>query len=337
MNTCFLGSCERMAEIADCTVQICVTSPPYYGLRDYGVEGQIGLENTVEGYVKRLVGVFREVRRVLRDDGTLWLNLGDSYASAGTRNGNAGGFDGERIDGHRATGYRGTPPGLKPKDLIGIPWRVAFALQADGWYLRDAIIWAKPNPMPSSVADRCTSSYEQVFMLSKRPRYFADMDAVREPLSESSLQCFSQAKWQAGEPPGTERANGGGKTNGPMKAVYRHDTARVTSQISPNPVWADLAALERIATAGANLRNVWTIATAPYAEAHFATFPIELPSRCIKIGSKPGDLVLDPFLGSGTTAEAAQALGRRWVGYELNAEYHALIAERTRQQALFTM
>jgi DNA modification methylase len=402
-NHVFLGSCERMAEIPDGVVQTCVTSPPYFGLRDYGVEGQIGLEETVDAFIDRLVGVFREVKRVLRDDGTLWLNLGDSYAGSpttGFRPG-SGRADGEVDErGQRNRNGVGAVSGLKPKDLIGVPWAVAFALRADGWWLRDAIVWHKPNPMPSSVEDRCTPSYEFVFLLAKSARYFYDADAIREPLAEATLDRIAQAKWKAGTQAGSDRANGGEKTNGPMKAVYRHNEARVTSQESGNRVWDDDEAMARMIDAGANKRNVWTIATTPYSDAHFATFPIELPSLCIRAGSSeagccsecrapykrtvnvdydtqgrttngprstanrdfsPGVevravkhvtttgfeptcehdapampcLVLDPFMGSGTVAEAATALGRRFTGYELNPEYHKLIAARTRQTGLF--
>ncbi len=197
--------------------------------------------------------------------------------------------------------------GLKVKDLIGVPWRVAFALQADGWWLRSDIIWAKPNPMPSSVEDRPTSSHEYIFLLSKSARYFYDSDAIREPLSESSkIRLAGNVPAQAG----SSRANGGKKTNGPMRAV------------------GDIIA-------GANKRDVWTVGTEPYSEAHFATFPREIPVLCIRAGSKPGDIVLDPFMGSGTTAEVAESLGRRWVEYELNPEYHSLIAKRTAQKGLF--
>lgn len=305
----FAKSCERMDDIPDGVVQTCVTSPPYFGLRDYGCEGQIGLEPTVDAYVERLVGVFREVRRVLRDDGTAWLNLGDSYAGSplGSYNGSPGLPNRERsLVGHKGSGGvdKVKASGLKPKDLIGVPWRVAFALQADGWWLRDAIIWHKPATMPSSVQDRCTPSYEFVFMLAKSARYYADMDAVRQPITESSAVRLAQ---NVAAQVGTTRAVG--KTNGNLRAAGDPDL-------------------------GANLRNVWTIPTASYDEAHFAVMPLALAQRCITIGTPPQGLVLDPFMGSGTTAEAAESLGRQWTGYELNPDYHALIAERTRQQSL---
>ena len=329
----FAKSCERMDEIPDTSVQCCVTSPPYYGLRDYSVEGQIGLEPTVAAYVERLVGVFREVRRVLRPDGLAFLNLGDSYAGSWGAQGH-GDMSGRSVVSARQIAAHPDKKrqtrsirdaGLKPKDLIGIPWRVAFALQADGWWLRDAIVWAKPNPMPSSVEDRCTPSYEMVFMLTKSARYSSNMDAVREPLSPATLERIQQAKWQSGQQAGSTRANGGAKTNGPMRAVVNAKGLTQPPQIEDGDY----------SEAGANLRNVWTIATTPYAEAHFAVMPLELALRCIRIGTRVGDVVLDPFMGSGTTAEAAESIGRAWVGYESNPEYHALIAERVRQRGLF--
>lgn len=326
-NRLFIGSCEDMSAIPDGAVQCCVTSPPYYGLRDYGIEGQIGLEGRLEDYLGRLLTVFAEVHRVLRDDGTLWLNIGDSYAGSWGAQGRTNGagtavgspFNHSLISktqiesAPRRTTNTGSirTAGLKPKDLIGIPWRLALALQAEGWWLRDAIVWHKPNPMPSSVTDRCTPAYEMVFMLTKSERYFADMDAVRQPISQGTILRQVNQSDRIESQVGSIRANGGAKINGPMKAVG-------------DPI------------AGANLRNVWTIPTTPYSDAHFATFPIELPSRCIRIGSKPGDLILDPFMGSGTTAEAAEALGRQWVGYELNPEYAALISKRTQQAGLFS-
>jgi DNA modification methylase len=244
----------RLKEVPDGTVQCCVTSPPYFGLRDYGVEGQIGLEDTPEAYVARLVDVFREVKRVLRDDGTLWLNLGDSYAGSGK------GFGSEehRKLGKHASDFLPAPsltPGLKPKDLIGIPWRVAFALQADGWYLRQDIIWAKPNPMPESVTDRCTKSHEYLFLLTKSPRYYYDAEAIKEPASypnDKRRPLGSKGAWEMDGR--KQRENGGGKP-------YEHDTNK------------------------RNRRSVWTITTRPYKEAHFATFPEALVEPCILAGT----------------------------------------------------
>jgi len=298
-------SLEMLQGLPDRSVQCCVTSPPYWGLRDYGHEGQIGLEPTPEAYVAKMVEVFREVRRVLREDGTLWLNLGDSYARQA-------GDDSKKDPTSQATGFANViaagcakkgnnipPPGLKPKDLIGIPWRVAFALQADGWWLRQDIIWAKPNPMPESVTDRCTKAHEYVFLLTKSERYFYDADAVSEAVAASSVERLSQTTLAIQG--GSDRVPG--KTNGPMKAVGGTSTR--------------------------NRRSVWTITTKPYSEAHFATFPPELPRLCILAGSKLGDVILDPFGGSGTTAMVAIELGRTPVIIELNPEYAKLIRQRT--------
>lgn len=294
---------EQLATLPSGCVRCCVTSPPYWGLRDYGHPGQIGLEETLGEYVEKMVEVFRAVRRVLADDGTLWLNLGDSYVASP----NSGtGWDTSTLTkangrprqiqlAQRASMRGGRDFGaLRPKNVLGVPWRVAFALQDDGWYLRSDIIWAKPNPMPESVRDRPTKSHEYLFLLSKASRYFYDGDAIREP--QSSKGCPSTADMPKGD--NQERSMRRlGVGRGPRSCVTEN---------------------------GKNARSVWTIATTPYPEAHFATFPIELPARCIKAGSAEGDTVLDPFLGSGTTAAAAAMLGRDWIGCELNPEYAAL-------------
>ena len=298
--TVMIGDCvEQMQSLPDQSVHTCVTSPPYFGLRDYGREEQIGLEPTPDAFVQRLVEVFREVRRVLRDDGTLWLNLGDSYAAnrgyqveqtkGGPKHGIAQAVEGR---GQKASDY-----GLKPKDLIGIPWRVAFALQADGWYLRQDIIWHKPNPMPESVRDRCTKAHEYVFLLSKGPRYYFDGAAIAERSADSSIARLSQPTLdqQAGS------ARVPGKTNGNMKAVGGEMR---------------------------NRRSVWTVTTKPYSGAHFATFPPELIDPCILAGAPPGGTVLDPFGGSGTTAGVAIKHGRKAILCELNPEYAAMIRDR---------
>lgn len=294
-----VGDCRAQLRTLEAgSVQTCITSPPYFGLRDYGVKGQIGLEQTPEQFVAALVAVFREVRRVLRDDGTLWLNLGDSYATTSTYNAprSSGGEFG-RVEGQRQP-RAPIPKGLKPKDMIGIPWRVAFALQADGWYLRQDIIWSKPNPMPESVRDRCTKSHEYLFLLSKSPRYYFDGEAIKEPVAASSFARLSQSN--LAQQQGSARVPG--KTNGNMKAVGGAETR--------------------------NKRSVWTVATKPFKDAHFATFPAELIEPCIVAGSRPGDLVLDPFMGAGTTAVVAERLGRRWVGCELNPEYAEMAKRR---------
>ena len=298
-----IGDCiESMRGLPDASVNCCVTSPPYFGLRNYGVEGQIGLEDTPDAFVARLVEVFREVRRVLRDDGTLWLNIGDSYARTG-------GTDRRVSDTAKVGSTRNTltqmsdrtgkaPVGLKDKDLIGIPWRVAFALQADGWYLRQDIIWHKPNPMPESVRDRCTKAHEYVFLLSKGPRYYFDSEAIKEPVAESSVARLSQPT--LAQQAGSARAPG--KTNGNMKAVGNGETR--------------------------NRRSVWTVTTKPFKGAHFATFPPDLIEPCILAGCPPGGTVLDPFGGSGTTAGVALKHGRNAILCELNPDYAALVNAR---------
>jgi len=293
-----VGDCrQRLAELPAGSVQTCVTSPPYFGLRDYGHDGQIGLEQTPDAFVAELVAVFREVKRVLRDDGTLWLNLGDSYAA----NRSYQVTDNKHTDVGNDMPMR-VPDGLKPKDLIGIPWRVAFALQADGWYLRQDIIWHKPNPMPESVKDRCTKAHEYIFLLSKSERYFYDADAILEPAEQT----------------GRVRSDrmGGNKY---VEGVKHSDGSVFTGSDTRNR------------------RSVWTVATKPFAGAHFATFPPDLIEPCVKAGSKPGDLVLDPFGGAGTTGLVADRLGRDAVLCELNPTYAELARERlTSENPMFT-
>ena len=301
-----VGDCiEGMRTLPEQSVHTCVTSPPYFGLRDYGMAGQIGLEDTPDAFVARLVDVFREVRRVLRDDGTLWLNLGDSYWSSTATQGRnedkahgAIGGTAKLIAGGSST-YKRTALGLKPKDLIGIPWRVAFALQADGWYLRQDIIWHKPNPMPESVTDRCTKAHEYVFLLSKSARYFFDAEAIKE-------QGAGQRDWnEATRGDGNDwRAKGGAGSR-----AARGPSGFGTPETR-------------------NRRSVWTVATKPYAGAHFATFPPDLIEPCILAGSPVGGTVLDPFGGSGTTAGVSMRNGRNAILCELNPEYAALMPER---------
>ena len=274
------------------SVQTCITSPPYFGLRDYGHDGQIGLESTPDAYVSKLVAVFREVRRVLRDDGTLWLNLGDSYAGRG-RTGGTASFQGS-ASSIGCKGWVPPAPGFKDKDLYGIPWRVAFALQSDGWYLRQDIIWHKPNPMPESVRDRCTKAHEYVFLLAKSERYYFDTDAMQE---------------NAVYPAGTKAAKGSAK---------RSSAEGVNSR---PPEYA-------IYTGKRNRRSVWTVNTRPFADAHFATFPPDLVLPMVLAGSREGDTVLDPFNGAGTTGLVAIQQGRQYVGCELNPEYVAMSERR---------
>ena len=311
INTILHGDVlDKLKEIETESIQCVVTSPPYWGLRDYGSDGQLGLEETPEEYVENMVKVFREVKRVLKHDGTVWLNLGDSYSSG------SGGYDdkymhnstsGTPSEGVRKSVSASKPFGLPTKNLVGIPWRVAFALQADGWYLRQDIIWHKPNPMPEPVTDRCTKSHEYIFLLTKSAKYFYDNDAVREPVAESSIGRLNQ---NIDQQVGTTRANGGKKSNGNLKAVGDIEKGR-------------------------NKRSVWTITTKPYKEAHFAVFPPKIPELCIKAGSKEGDIVLDPFFGSGTTGWVAQRLGRKWIGIELNAKYIKIAEKRFAQRELF--
>ena len=324
------GDCRTILPTLDAgSVQCCVTSPPYFGLRDYGVAGQIGLEATPDAYVAEMVDVFREVWRVLRDDGTLWLNIGDSYNAY---NGGAG--PGSKLSrGAQTTQRPSLPTGFglkvkesKPKDLLMIPAQVALALRADGWFLRSDIIWHKPNCMPESVRDRPTSAHEHVFLLTKRERYFYDADAIREPLAASSVTRLTQ---DLESQVGSDRANGGTKTNGTMKAVAKVDKQRGHSRRHDrfNDRWDSLSKAEQMAC-GSNARNVWTISPQPFSGAHFATMPPDLAERCIKAGTKPGDTVLDPFGGAGTTGLVADRLNRNGVLIELNPEYRSLAAER---------
>lgn len=323
------GDCRQLLkQMPDQSVHCCVTSPPYFGLRDYGHEGQIGLEQTPDDYVAEMVAVFREVRRVLRDDGTLWLNLGDSYCGAGySNNKNTGGA--ERKDGGKQLHTKVF--GLRSKDLIGIPWRVAFAMQADGWYLRQDIIWHKPNPMPESVRDRCTKAHEYIFLFSKSPKYYFDQEAILEPITDTTamrmLQDIENQK-------GSDRVPF--KTNGAMKAVARkagNKTHKYVAEYnsSDSDVLRTKSGLLNCAETvweKRNRRSVWTVATKPFKGAHFATYPPELIEPCIKAGCPEGGTVLDPFFGAGTTGIVASRLGRNCIGCELNPEYAALAKKR---------
>jgi DNA modification methylase len=315
--------------LPDGCARCCVTSPPYWGLRDYGVSGQLGLEATPEAYAANLVAVFREVRRVLAEDGTLWLVIGDSYCGGG-RGGNPvdSPFDKQQSNhGSLSVGPSAAVPGLKPKDLVGIPWRVAFALQADGWYLRSDIIWSKPNPMPESVTDRPTKAHEYLFLLSKRERYFYDAAAIAEPVVKGAAgSTFTEGKT------GT---NGNGRQQSAEARALKQD-GHGRRHAGFNARWDASDGDER---GTRNARTVWSIATQPYPEAHFATFPEKLAERCILAGSAVGDTVLDPFTGSGTTGAVAVNHGRRFVGIELNPAYVTLaekrIADAAAQGSLF--
>lgn len=345
-----IGDCRTvLPTLPEASAQCVVTSPPYWGLRDYGADGQLGLEPTPDAYVAAMVEVFRQVRRVLKPDGVLWLNLGDSYianikGSTGhnstltnpTRQQNAVAKfakKGSRGAGRPKTNGRGEPQSsrvgtgankgamasdfeaphrtaqgtLKSKDLVGIPWRVALALQADGWWLRSDVVWSKPAPMPESVTDRPTRSHEYVFLLTKASRYFYDAKAIAE-------------RAVSGAPSGNKERKSRGDYGGIDD--NRHQKICVP--------WADVGGTR-------NARSVWTIASQPYDGAHFATMPPALVERCVLAGSRIGDTVLDPFLGSGTVGMVAESLGRRWVGIELNPAYAPLIAGRTAQRGLLAV
>jgi DNA modification methylase len=320
---------EGLQKFPDKFFHTCVTSPPYYGLRDFGVDGQIGLEQTPEEFIQKLVEVFRVVRDKLRDDGTVWLNIGDSYAAGKTGRSDQAGFysrtheyESKCLDEEKT---RKAPAGLKPKDLIGIPWMLAFALRADGWYLRQDIIWNKPNPMPESAKDRCTKAHEYIFLLSKSKKYYYDHEAISEPVSPNTHARLSQ---DVQKQIGSARANGGSRSERPMKAVGRK-VAKAGSGIKNNESFDQAMA---IMPTDRNKRSVWTVATMPYKEAHFATFPEKLIIDCIKAGSPAGGNVLDPFMGAGTTAVVAKALGRNYGGCELNPKYMKIIDKRLRQE-----
>ena len=294
-----VGDCRtRLRELPEQSVQTCVTSPPYFGLRDYGHADQIGLEQTPDAFVADLVDVFREVKRVLRDDGTLWLNLGDSYAA----NRSYQVTDSKHVDVGNNGAMR-VPDGLKPKDLIGIPWRVAFALQADGWYLRSDIIWHKPNPMPESVTDRPTKSHEYLFLLAKSERYYYDAAAIAEPISENSTPQIRPASTPSGAV--SRLRNDEGRLGG--GSVGCADGTR-------------------------NRRSVWTVPTSPYKGAHFATFPPALIEPCILAGASRDGTVLDPFGGAGTTGLVADRLGRNAILCELNPAYAQMAADRIKNE-----
>lgn len=288
--------------LPDGIADTCVTSPPYFGLRDYGMTEQIGLEETPEQYISRLVEVFRGVRRVLSDDGTLWVNIGDSYAGATAAGVKLPGATSQRANRANVSSQStcGRISGIAPKNLIGVPWMLAFALRSDGWYLRSDIIWSKPNPMPESVTDRPTKAHEYIFLLSKSERYYYDYDAIAEPVTASTVERMSQ---DIDSQSGSRRANGGVRTDRVMKTVGGVGGTR-------------------------NKRSVWTVATKPYKEAHFAVFPPELITPCILAGSREGGTVIDPFNGSGTTGAESCRLGRQYIGIELNPAYIELTRKR---------
>lgn len=289
---------EVLKELPDCSADCCITSPPYLGLRDYGVNGQIGLENSVEAYINRLTDIFREVRRVLKNDGTLWLNVGDSYVSSNSEYSNC-----------------------KRKDLIGAPWLLAFALRNDGWYLRQDIIWEKPNAMPESVKDRCTKSHEYIFLFSKQSKYYFDYEAIKEPAvgfnnivpagSKGTLRPNSRLR------KGNSRTFRGGGVY--TKGQSFNNSAEIMRESHGN---------NENMTGLRNKRSVWTVATQGYKEAHFATFPEKLIEPCVLAGSRDGGIILDPFIGSGTTAVVAKKHNRGFIGIELNPDYAEMARRR---------
>ena len=297
------NSLEKIDEIEEKSVQAIITSPPYWGLRDYSADGQLGEELVPEDFVKTLTLLFNKSKRVLKDDGTLWLNIGDTYFGA-----KGGHWEGGNSITNDATGgnyrmQRKAPPKhhrLKTKDLTGIPWMLAFSLQKDGWYLRQDIIWHKPNPMPEAVKDRCVKSHEYIFLLSLKSKYYFDYEAIQE------------------------------------KAIYVGDNRASRGDSRRDVLLANsMAAKSQPTGEFRNKRSVWSINTAQSGEAHFAVFPEKIPELCIKAGTKEGDIVLDPFMGSGTTANVAKRLGRKWIGIELNEDYAKFINTKTAQEELF--
>lgn len=357
---------EVLKTLPDESVHCCVTSPPYWGLRDYGVDGQIGLEESYTEYLNRIVAVFAEVRRVLRSDGTLWLNLGDSYAGSwgAQSRGNTTGEDKATITGksplsarqiashphpESGSGSIKHTPGLKPKDLIGIPWRVAFALQADGWYLRQEIIWSKPNPMPESVKDRCTKAHEHVFLLAKSGCYFFDHEAIfEERTSDENANGFRGDCYVNGTIDnnviGKRRARGNIKVPGGWDTEKgshgsfnrRYSFSRETKTDAP-PGQRKQHRADRepvMYSGGRNKRSVWTVATYPFKQAHFATFPPKLIEPCILAGCPEGGIVLDPFMGSGTVGVVATNHRRRYIGIDINPDYVALANERIAREGV---
>jgi len=367
------GDCLQVLKTLESeSVQMCVTSPPYFGLRDYNVDGQIGLEATPALFVAKMVEVFEEVRRVLKPDGTCWINLGDSYnanqgagfnAHSRTRPHLSGeGIGQKRIDEANRNTVRKNLPGIKPKDLLGIPWRVAFALQEAGWWLRQDIIWSKPNPMPESVTDRCTKAHEYLFLLTKSAKYYYDNEAIKEPSVDpiGTAKRYESPFWENGKHQSGGYSVNGAKHTAGMKVMPTSNRDRslprnrngITGSLDKKPLelgekgkQAD-ATTDRQSASGRmgrgagwrddpdnyvatrNKRSVWTVTTQPYSEAHFATFPPKLIEPCILAGSREGDIVLDPFNGSGTSGMVALQHRRRYLGIELNLDYIALSEKR---------
>lgn len=346
LNHCYCADAVAgLRQLETGSVNCVVTSPPYYGLRDYGIVDQIGLEASPEEYISRMVGIFREVWYALRDDGTLWINMGDSYAANRTYE-----VRDTNVNGNRNAGIGSkVPNGMKPKDLMGIPWMLAFALRADGWYLRQDIIWAKPNPMPESVRDRCTKAHEYIFLLSKQERYYFDQEAIKEPAGGWNGSRFEDGKnsvvhpnvGKQRKPAGWDTGKGShgsfhraGRTqeveyspikrSGNLSRKYGEERDRPGSHLGASVPWEGDTK---------NKRDVWTVSTQPFKEAHFATFPPELIKPCILAGCPEGGTVCDPFMGSGTTLVTANELDRNCIGFDLNPDYCDM-ANRRRAQAM---
>lgn len=332
LNKVYCGPWEQMKSWPDGFINTCVTSPPYYNLRDYGMDNQIGLEETPEQFIEKLVEVFREVKRVLRDDGTLWVNIGDSYASTGknrteeqviAKTGLSGSTKSQQQGRKRKYKVTGD---LKPKDLIGIPWMLAFALRADGWFLRQDIIWHKPNGMPESVTDRCTKNHEYIFMLSKSSKYFYDYEAIKTEAIKTEAKNPEDDIRRLNQQKVINKSNPTDKVNGLRPRVDKQ-RGHSRKHAGFNDRW-DSMTNEEQRSMGANKRSVWTVAPSNFREAHFATFPEALILDCIKAGCPEGGVVLDPFMGSGTTGLVSQKLNRNFIGTELNPEYCKIAYKR---------
>lgn len=324
LNKTHIGDCRvwmRQMALDGARAQCIVTSPPYWGLRDYGVAGAIGLETSLQGWLAEIADVFDAAWDVLADDGVLWLNLGDAYANDGKWGGETGGKQAYHDDANRRRiGREKRVTGLKPKDLMGQPWRVAFALQDAGWHLRADCIWHKLNPMPESVYDRPTKSHEYVFLLSKQPKYYYDAAAISEPVSGTAHARGDGVNPRARTPGnkthrGTQAYEDGDEKHRTKAGLVAY-AARARAKQNESFSGAVNELVER-----RNIRTVWSLPLEGQSEAHFATFPTELAKRCILSGSKPGDVILDPFMGSGTTARVALSMGRQFIGCEINPEY----------------
>ena len=322
-NTIFCGDClSVLKSLPDNSIDCCVTSPPYYALRDYGCDGQIGLEETPEKYIERLCEVFSEVRRVLTPEGTLWLNIGDSYN--GNKVGNIEVVKNKKVSESNDF-HKKLCGGAKPKDLIGIPWMLAFALRSQGWYLRQDIIWHKPNPMPESVTDRCTKSHEYIFLMSKSQKYYFDYEAIQEPCADQSRTNYACGNRTNGINKDRNDNDFGERSKNwkPRTKNCQYDGQKPNSfHLSRENGEPDKEYYVR------NKRDVWSVNVKPCSEAHFATYPFELIKPCILAGCPENGIVLDPFMGSGTTAIVARSLNRNYLGVELNPEYIKIAHKR---------